>query len=701
MQRLWFLVAAFALAALAWVWSRGLEAPPRAATVPAAGTPAARTDAPLPDSAAASADAAGRRRQVPVPAAPPDDAEGGSDAHALVAGRVVDPQQRPIAGADVVFFAGQWHLPRHAATSAPDGTFSFRAASAGTVVAQKAGWLSGRAHASKAAGTGLVLVMTPGGHVIRGLVLDPAGAPVPDALVVLSPGDALAAAGERPHTIVLRTDPRGAFATPGGAAGPWTIRSRAPPFAMAEAVCEAGDAMQPVILVLRRGAVVHGVLRDAEGRTVPGQVMRARRERGLAGLDDVVSEHLTDSETTTLADGAFRLEGVTPGRMWLHAMVSEPKNHNALLRDGEVFEWNPVDAPVGALAIRGVLEGPRGERLAGWRVRTSRVEMSTMQIEQSSATADADGRFELRELRPLAYDLTLLLPGSGFEPVARRVGVRAGGGELVWRVPFAAADCGSLQGSVVGTDGDPLQGLRLSATMDGVRRQVAAGADGSVRWPLLPPGTWSVRGRAEDYGIFHLGTWQVAAGSETRFGELRLPERGRAIVRVHGGPPDGLRLFLMAADERTRRIRDFTAEAGAFRTPLLPPGRYELVATGAAIAPVRIAVEIAPGADVDVEVRPEPATPVEVAFRPEELAGEPWRDHLTIELRDAAGQVLFDETRTVEGGDEHLFCIGLRSGGYTVTGRSYSRVQRSGEAQFTVADGVDGPVEVPVLLAVR
>jgi hypothetical protein len=139
--------------------------------------------------------------------------------------------------------------------------------------------------------------------------------------------------------------------------------------------------------------------------------------------------------------------------------------------------------------------GPRGEPVSGamvtlqptskWRQRGCRYERTR---------TDGEGRFELREVLPGAYDVELHVGGgNAYVAPLGRVYVRPG---LVLEHPLRIPDT-SLSGRVTRADtGAPLPGraIRVTATPIGGGGQASADADAEGRYTLvgLAPGTYKV-----------------------------------------------------------------------------------------------------------------------------------------------------------------------------------------------------------------
>ncbi|MEQ1634894.1 MAG: carboxypeptidase regulatory-like domain-containing protein, partial [Planctomycetota bacterium] len=484
----------------------------------------------------------------------------------------------------------------------------------------------------------LVLRLGGAGVAVRGTVVDPDGRAVANAAVAIAslPEGKKAI---RPHAM-LRTDARGEFATTQAAVGELVVYASAAGFAFASQRTRASAASEAVVEIrLRRPASVHGVVLGDSGAPPARQAMVSTRiPRDLPGLLRGASDEMTRSQTLTDAEGRFRIDGLAPGRTWLMAISGADQRHRSvLLSEGEDREWR-VDLSQPSGVIRGVLHGPAGQPLVGWSVAARRVDPIEQKQQLVRAETDANGNFELSRLRPFPHDLTVSSAERG-EVVVVRADVRPDRPPMVLRVAGLPSECGSIVGTVLGPDGEPLEDLDLKVTCDGaVRSASSTAAAGEFRVDRVFPGSWTIVGRSKDYGFFDLGHHRVTPGAEVNAGVHRLRALGTAAIRVQatGFEPKDVVIALEQVGGKNKTSA-FVAKDGVHRSPPLPPGSYQLLVRGADFAPVMRSVTV-PSADEEmVIVEGQKATCVTIEVVPTDIEGSEWQDLVFVTLIDSAG----------------------------------------------------------------
>ena len=611
------------------------------------------------------------------------------EVRARVSGRVVDTAQRGIADAHIEF-ADPHSLPYRVATTRSDGRFVARLADRGKLWARKAAWLPSRPQRVAAGEQRIVVVLEKGSVPLGGIVVDDEHRPQAGAKV------ALAAASAERGPLFVECGADGRFVFSDAPPGRTTLYARADRHARCRFDLDhRAPGRHDLVLRLTRGATVHGVVRRRDGRPLPGTFVQAHREQRLVGLSSVLSDTFTFSSCLAESDGRFRLEGVSPGRMWLAALTfPQPQTKSVLLKEGQVLEWNPVGGPPGDGTIRGVLLGPKGERLEGWTIRSEVLNLETMQLERVKATSDAQGKFVLQGLRDVPHALTLH-PRGKYDTLARLEGIRPGPSELRWRLTFDPALRSSLRIKILDQDGKPLPTIKLYARAHGTTRPAKPGdAAGEYEFVGLPAGTWSLSGRLDGYGRFELGKHFVPAGTEHRVADYRLPALGRVVLRgVEAKLLAKLRVELRQTSGGRTVARDFAVK-GARLEAAVPPGRYELTLLAPDAAPQKHDVVVEPGRERVVDIVLEAATRCVIRFVPEDLAAAQWRDTLRVVLKDARGVTLVDRSFAVRGDKHYDWVLGLRPGSYQLEAKSFSMARRRGRLSFVVKTEGRAPIEL-------
>lgn len=621
---------------------------------------------------------------------------------AVVRGTVVDDAKEPIALAEIV--AELDGGPCVLATTDPGGRFRVRLASRAKLWAQKIGYQPSSCFSVAIDTDEIVLRMGVGVGSIKGSVLDPNGNVVPRASIAIAIDANASSEHSRQPPVLLEADDHGQFATAQVPRGTLTVYGHADGFAFGQ--CDVDTTSNERIVVqLRRGASIHGILLGGEhgGEPQVGVRLVVLGQRKLPGLMGT-SHRFTHRGTTTDASGRYRMTAIASGRMSIHAWVLPMSvTHRINLREGENYQWSP-DLSRPSQVIRGFLRGPDGEPLSGWHVKASRIDPVEMSPELASATTGAEGGFELRELSANPQTLTVRPPDS-IEVVAERTDVQPGQPSFVWRLAGLPSQSGTITGRLLDSEGQSVADAKLSASSDGVWRRTSqhGNSEHGFRIDRVLPGAWQVVGQLQGYGSFDLGRHWVTANAVVDIGLHRLPSPGAAVVQVNGQgfEPAGIHLALEQLQGGNNKSSEFLAKDGALRSPLLPPGRYRLLARGENFPPIARDVTITPGADVTVDLNVAAAAPVAIEFVPEDLAGQELQGYLQFELRDASGGVLVTGRRGLGGASSATLRIGLAAGAYTIEAWSYSGAYRRGRSALLVPSGANGKLDVSVLLEVQ
>ncbi len=222
-------------------------------------------------------------------------------------GRIVDPDDKPIAGAEVVVLGGGLGATtlvplRDRYRSNVDGSFRFSAPEDAVVEARQVGFVTSRARVDYAVRVSrkLTIRLEPATTAVSllsidGTVEDAKGVPAEGALVSAVPKQ-----GIRETAVTARADANGRFRLNELTAGTWTVTASLRDAAPASMDVEAGAT--GVRLQLAAGGRVTGRVRDQRTGapvTVFTVLVLGTEIRGAAVID---------------AAGGFELDGLTPGQ---------------------------------------------------------------------------------------------------------------------------------------------------------------------------------------------------------------------------------------------------------------------------------------------------------------------------------------------------------------------------------------------------
>lgn len=398
------------------------------------------------------------------------------------------------------------------------------------------------------------------------------------------------------------------------------LRVRAAGFEQVEV--DKAQAGERIAIALRRGVAALVFARDAAGAPAAGARLR------LFTASDA-RDACVDRKGVTGADGRFRFDGlppsvevqldVEPTRLgspaWV-AVVLPPEGAISVevpLREGRTLRGRVYDAASGA-PIPGARVG------MNWTL-------------ERAAIADAAGRYELRGwtgegMREIGCD------AAEYAQATIEVGAED-------EIDFALERGGAARGRVVGADGRPVAGARVSAvgsSWAGGRvqttsdRHAATGADGSFELRGLRLGLAHLLAVVADGHGRHARLVEPAPGI-LDFGEIRLAAphsiegvlldandrpASRTLVRLTGPAIEGRDPYERYGTREERR----TDHLGRFRFPDLEPGAYTVEAIPAGAECVSEDVVVEPGRDRrDVRMRLAAGRPLRVYVR--STAGEP------------------------------------------------------------------------------
>jgi protocatechuate 3,4-dioxygenase beta subunit len=401
---------------------------------------------------------------------------------------------------------------------------------------------------------------------ISGRVTDESGAPVAGAR------GALARGGESNFRALLRQvrgSGAGAFRTsadgtfravrlmPGDNQRLTVGHADFTPTTLAGVSLVSGQTTANVSVVLRRGAVIAGVLRDPNGEPVVDAEIEVSTAFGFRGGRGGMPFQIglaggpggpNAKRTKSGSDGRFALKGLTPGDYTV--VVRKPGLATERLDPVKVPEEGspePLSVTlVPGAAIGGVVRTRNGNPGEGWMVTAAKGGSSPIgpRAQGGGTPTGPDGAFFLDGLKAgEAYDLTLL-GGTGMSPGRRGVVAPSGDVEILvagtGRIPGRALDAASGQPLTefqVGYEPDRSGAgavLRFASRASG-RRMTGIGEstpvrseDGTFLLEDVPAGTWAVFVTAKDYQPARAGSVVVEDGGAAKDVEVKV-SRGAAL----------------------------------------------------------------------------------------------------------------------------------------------------------------------------
>lgn len=469
---------------------------------------------------------------------------------------------------------------------------------------------------------------------VKGIVLDPNGAPVAGARVKRS--DARRGFGGWGGDQGVETDETGAFELPELVAGTQSLVASAADWANSEVSTievPAGGEMEGVTLALRRGGRITGVVNDATGAPWQG------RRVTFASGGGPIAMFGGEETTTTDSSGSFTFEHVTPGKWTVNASPGEEEMFESfrggnqeqaffdlmgqnLSEEVEVTDGEEVYVQLGAEPREPVILSGEilraGERVEGGTITFAR-EGADLFAGLERGTVEEDGTYRVELDRPGAYVVSV-------ERGPRRnqflVDITSPG-EM--RRDFELPE-GGVSGRVTAPEGGAAAGVRVTAEprvgYSFARfdpRNATTGEDGRYEILDLDPGTYTLRFGDRTFGRGGSGTnaafgravvedVKVSAKDVTSGLDVRLSGAGRVVGTVVNGDGDPVARATIFVRESSGRPIDSistvrTDASGKYAYSRVSPGTYVVsTRTDAGASESRSGVTVQDGADTTVDL---------------------------------------------------------------------------------------------------
>ncbi|MEW6747696.1 MAG: sigma-70 family RNA polymerase sigma factor, partial [Planctomycetota bacterium] len=363
-----------------------------------------------------------------------------------VEGLVVDGSDRPVGGAGIWISWDYFKPAVLAGHAAGDGSFRLRDVAGYSVGARAAGYAPSYLHrlaASAGTTVWLKLVLPGPGGTLEGQVLDPNGAPVENAIVIVESrfgtSTKLDEKGEILRSVVrfsVASDVEGRFRFEGLPPAYATVLAWRPGFAPAStSAAVVARETSRTTLVLGKGALLTGRVSDAGG----GGIAECRVS--VQSPQVMVFTTLVSGE-----DGSFRLEDVAPGKITLRVYGGSHGTASTTLEvaPGGHAHWDAVLTR--GLELVGTLKDIYGYPLTGWMIR------GLASTHTASDRTDAWGRFLLANCVEEDYTIRVSEPGGEAACLVLE-GVRPGNEELTITIPNEAYSTAFIEGTILGPGG--------------------------------------------------------------------------------------------------------------------------------------------------------------------------------------------------------------------------------------------------------
>jgi len=487
-----------------------------------------------------------------------------------IGGRVVRKSGDGVEG--VVIFDGTNY-----ATSSADGSFTLSGVRAGEHVLQYMMMSGQRGEMHVTAPAADARIVLEDGGIVRGRVVDAAGAPVTAYNLTVT------RSSENNFMPRQVSAEDGRFVVDDVPVGEATISVTAKGFAPASqnvVVVEAGKATDEIVLTLSRGRSVRGKVVSAAGEPLP---------------DVDISLERIDTDVTTNADGTFEVSGLTTKP----ASLSFRKS--GFIRSVQKVPAGDADAHLDVqlrpgLTVSGRVLAPGGEPLPDAHVSAT---SSAPGVEFSAAETNENGEFRFDDLSPARYTLAV---GGGYDSSAEMPegSVKDVDVEHVHEVTIRTKMPvhGTIYGEVTGND---LAGKEIAITVNAGDRWTPGQTDGAGKYRIAkaPVGTVTVQASINTGSGPTRWTRQVVVEVPPR-GEVRadlrfddtFPIAGR-VLRA-GAPMTGATVTFTDADGN--QISAATGEGGAYHTAVAA-GHYTV-----SVGSYSIQHDVAGPATIDINV---------------------------------------------------------------------------------------------------
>ena len=403
---------------------------------------------------------------------------------------------------------------------------------------------------------------------VSGRVIDEDGDPIQEANVTVRPaeGNAMARFSRGQRGV---TDVDGGFVLTDVPPGAIRVEARAKGFQGGDQTeqVQAGKDLEGVVMTLRQGAVVVGTVSNQAGEPVDAASVT------LAIGDSLWRASGRPPAARTDGDGAFRLEGVEPGRRTLQVRHgSYPVTTKVV--DLELGETRVEIELGGGQTVSGQVVDPEGTPVAGALVGLG-PESQRFSVPGNGESSLADGTFEIKGISDGEY--SVMVSHSDFAN-GRLEGIEVKGSPVRGLVVQLEAGA-SITGRILGLDFDRLAAAEVMAfSQQGGMKAGQVDYEEQYRIPKVAPGEWQVHVQTTG-GRRAGGSITVAPGDTSVQLDIEFAEGVTLEGRVLSGGAGvaGVRLSVSSPQGKSN-ASGVTDHQGNFELHGLEEGKHQLFA---------------------------------------------------------------------------------------------------------------------------
>ncbi|HEX3128595.1 MAG TPA: carboxypeptidase-like regulatory domain-containing protein, partial [Thermoanaerobaculia bacterium] len=559
-----------------------------------------------------------------------------------VEGRAVDPDGKPVAGAQIYLiptaptamgpgFVMFSDADMKQAVSGEDGAFRIEDVPPNTfeLKAEAAGRQSVElSNLEVTSGQDLkgVEVVLPAGAVVEGRVLS-SGRPVPGAQVELvkpESSNALIVIG----SAVAMADGDGYYRIDGIVPGARTFQAEAKGFRKGVRELEAREGANTVDFTLEAGAQVAGRVVDEDGSPVAAALVTLREGNNSWNLPNAVSG----------PDGGFTLVGVADGTYRIAA-----QKEGFIRGDGQ-------ELTVAGGSLSGVeVELTTGGAIVGQLSGLDFTELAQVSVwvddEFHTGRVSPDGNYRVEQVEP--GERRVVASVRGARQTEGRVTLEKGDREA--RLDLEFKDGHLLTGRVL-RNGEPARGLNISLSGPGVAgRWSEIDNEGRFRYEGLESGTYDLEVIDRRGQTNHKESVELSGDKDLRIDLQTAAIAGRIRDSLDQGPVVGVQVSLLQPEGQESksfmRLEAVTDVKGEFRLPDVPEGDWRVRAILAGYAPAEEKVHLdtgSPPEDLEILLQATEGVTLEVL-----LPSGRSPDTIRTAVLDSAGKVAASSTYPV------------------------------------------------------